>query len=62
MISILHIKNGNYLYGEPDSFGSIYKQYNEVQLSVYNNKQTDNNFMGVTILEVEGIILKPEYL
>lgn len=54
MISILHIKNGNYLYGEPDSFGSIYKQYNEVQLSVYNNKQTDNNFMGVTILEVEG--------
>ena len=35
-------------------FGSIYKQYNEVQLSVYNNKQTDNNFMGVTILEVEG--------
>ena len=26
MISILHIKNGTYLYGEPDSFGSIYKQ------------------------------------
>ena len=54
LISILHIKNGSYIYGLPDSFGSIYKQYNEVQLSVYNNKQTDNNFMGVTILEVEG--------
>lgn len=54
LISILHIKNGSYIYGLPDSFGSIYKQYNEFQLSVYNNKQTDNNFMGVTILEVEG--------
>lgn len=54
MKSILHIKNGNYIYGEPATLGSIYQQYNELQLSVYNNKQTDNNFMGVTILEVEG--------
>lgn len=51
--SVLHIKNGNYVYGEPMTIGSLYQQYNEFQLSVYNNKQADNNFMGVTILEVE---------
>ena len=42
MKSILHIKNGNYIYGEPATLGSIYQQYNELQLSVYNNKQTED--------------------
>ena len=45
MVSLIHLE-------------AYTKQYNEVQLSVYNNKQTDNNFMGVTILEVEVTILK----
>ena len=51
--SVLHIKNGLGYYGEPDSIDSLLNQYNEFQLKQYNNKQTDNNFMGLTIMEIE---------
>ncbi len=51
--SILHIKNGSGFYGEPDSLDSLQNQYNEFQLKSYNNKQTDNSFMGMTIIEIE---------